>query len=210
MELTLPDRIKRLHVDARGYPVPWFVDWVQGKPDFRIIDGRKKRRAVKENRCFICREPLGKQLAFVIGPMCAVNRVSSEPPSHRDCAEYAAAVCPFLTRPHMHRREGGIPAEATDAPGISLAHNPGVTLIWITRSYGIIPVRDGWLLSLGDPEELLWRAHGRDATRQEILDAIHKGLPHLRRVAEFEGALAVRKLDESVERAMKLIPRDVA
>jgi hypothetical protein len=188
--------------------VPWFVDWVQGRPDFRIIDGRKKLLAVRENRCFICGQPLGRHLAFTIGPMCAVNRVSSEPPSHRDCAEYAASICPFLSRPHMHRRDGGIPVEATDAPGIPLDHNPGVTLIWITRSYGIIPVRDSWLLSLGDPEELIWRAHGRDATRQEILDAIHKGLPHLRRVAEFESPAAVRALEEKIETVMKLIPRE--
>src|SRR5262245_39698608 len=83
-----PPRIKRLPLDARGYPVPWFVAYVDGVPDFRIVDTPKIGVAWNKQRCWICGGQLGRYLAFAIGPMCAVNRVSSEPPSHLECAMY--------------------------------------------------------------------------------------------------------------------------
>src|SRR5262245_2742625 len=94
----VPERMRKLPLH-RGYPVPWFVEWIEGVPDFRIMDGRKLVRAVKEKRCWVCGELMGSYLAFTIGPMCAVNRISAEPPSHRECASFSARGCPFLTRP---------------------------------------------------------------------------------------------------------------
>jgi hypothetical protein len=76
----LPERIKQLPIDERGYPIPWFVDWVDGKPEFRAMDGRKLVRAIKERLCWVCGQPLGVNLAFVAGPMCGINRVSSRTP----------------------------------------------------------------------------------------------------------------------------------
>ena len=36
-----PDHIMRLPVDGRGYPVPYFASYFDGKPDFRVIDRDK-------------------------------------------------------------------------------------------------------------------------------------------------------------------------
>src|ERR1041385_2432550 len=91
----LPARLRKLPVE-RGYPVPWFVAFVDGHYDFRVIGPGKIARAVQENRCWICGDTLGSYLCFPIGPMCAINRVTSEPPSHRECAEWSARACPFL------------------------------------------------------------------------------------------------------------------
>jgi hypothetical protein len=39
-ELTeLPLRMRGLPLDERGYPVPWFVAWIDGKPEFRCRYG---------------------------------------------------------------------------------------------------------------------------------------------------------------------------
>lgn len=42
--ITLPDQLpshmKQLKRDDVGRPVPWFVAWVDGKPDFRKCGGR--------------------------------------------------------------------------------------------------------------------------------------------------------------------------
>lgn len=94
----LPPRIAKLPTDERGYPVPYFVEWIDGKPDFRVMSSKNLARAVKYRRCWICGEELGRFLCFTIGPMCGVNRISSEPPSHYDCARFAVSACPFLTR----------------------------------------------------------------------------------------------------------------
>ena len=34
-----------------------------------------------------------------------MNRTSAEPPSHRDCAEFAVKACPFLTQRELTRRK---------------------------------------------------------------------------------------------------------
>lgn len=101
----LPERMADLPVDDRGYPVPWFVAWHDGKPEFRAMDPAKFARAIKEKRCWVCGERLGVNLCFVAGPMCGINRTSSEPPSHLMCARWSAQNCPFLSNPRMVRRE---------------------------------------------------------------------------------------------------------
>lgn len=150
--------------------------WIDGVPDFRIVARGKVAEAVSGNRCFICGEPLGRWLTFPVGPMNAINRTAPEPPSHKECATYAALVCPFLVRPAKGRRESNLPAgHALDshAPGLAMAHNPGVTALWTTRDQQ--PFTDdkgGILFRMGDPSEVLWFAEGRPATRAEAREAL--------------------------------------
>jgi hypothetical protein len=202
----MPARFRRLPISPDGFPVPRFVEWVDGKPDFRVIDGRWMRRAVGERRCWLCGEQLGKYLAFVIGPMCAINRVNSEPPSHLECARFAARACPFLTQPHRKRNPHELPDNHTQAAGIPLARNPGATLIWVTRLYQLMPTKNGMLFSLGAPTSLEWYARGRTATREEAMGSIDSGLPALRKIAELEGPEAVAELEEQAKQAMALLP----
>jgi hypothetical protein len=225
----LPARIRKLPVDERGFPVPWFVQWFHpngtpvketfpgpaDKPDFRVIDSRKRAAAVRQRLCWVCGEPLGVYLAFVIGPMCAVNRISSEPPAHRECAEFSACACPFLTKPKVERREG-LPAGTMDAAGVGLERNPGVALVWITRSYKAFraPQRqapdgrvsnEGALFKIGDPIEALWFAEGRRARREEIMASIDSGMPLLREAALLDGGEAVEELSRRYDQALQLV-----
>jgi len=222
----LPRRIKMLPVDERGYPVPWFVQWFHADgspcryapdpfvdhPDFRVADARKKVAAVQENLCWVCGEQLGKYLAFTIGPMCAVNRVSSEPPAHRECAEFSARACPFLTKPKVVRRENDITPRAEEAPGQMLMRNPGVALVWVTLKYKILHTSDprpgGFLLQVGPPACLFWYCEGREATRAEVAASILSGLPALRDAAEAEGPEAVKNLQRQIVAMEDLLPHE--
>jgi hypothetical protein len=207
----MPDRVARLPLDPRGYPIPWFVNIdKEGVADFRIIGPGKVERAVKQGVCWICGERLGVNRAFVIGPMCAINRISSEPPSHRDCAEYGARACPFLTRPHMRRRENDLPEVIVPAAGFGVDRNPGATLVWITKDYEIRNAEHGapgLLFHLGDPLETLWYAEGRAATATEIWTSVRTGLPILFEQARAQGPEAVQDLNEACRRALPLLPR---
>lgn len=106
-ELEIPERL----VDrprARGFVVPWFVGQLDdGSYDFRTAEASKIAIAVRGKLCWMCGQPIGRFQVFIVGPMCAINRTSAEPPSHRDCAEYAAAVCPFLVQREGKRRTVG-------------------------------------------------------------------------------------------------------
>jgi hypothetical protein len=199
--IPLPDRMKRLPIDERGYPVPKFVPWIDGKPEFRGMDGYHLRDCVRRRRCWLCGEPLGVYMTFAIGPMCAVNLLSSEPPSHLACAEYAVKACPFLTQPRMRRNEKDMPEDAT-AAGIAIRRNPGVILLWTTRSY---KVEQGPLFRIDKPEQLAFYAEGRKATREEIDRSIETGLPLLRGVAETDGPGASELLEAMIATGMKLV-----
>lgn len=200
-----PANLLRLPRDVRGYPVPWFVKWYDGKPDFRVIAEGKFERAVAGRRCWICGEILGRYLSFVVGPMCTVNRTSAEPPSHRDCANYAAMHCPFLATPRMHRREKNLP-EHKEMPGFAILDNPGVCAVWTTTRFGTYATRTGPMIELGEPTNVAWFAHGRGATRVEILDAMTRGIPKLAALCRTADDRVL--LDDMVRMAQRWIPRE--
>lgn len=215
-----PSHMRRLPIDARGYPVPWFVQWVegegdemrevlpgQGRPEFRMMDRGKWKRAVRDKLCWVCGAPLGKLYAFLIGPMCAVNRVSAEPPNHLECAEYSAINCPFMARPKAQRREAGLPEHPSALGGIAIMRNPGVGLVWMTKSYKVEDDNmGGKIIRIGPPLNLEWFAEGRRATRAEILASIESGLPTLREVAQLDGPEGIAALERQVAVALELVP----
>lgn len=213
-----PPSMRRLPLDERGFPVPWFVAWLneartaelppgEGRPDFRVIGSDRIPRAVRYELCWICGQRLERPpVACVIGPMCAVNRVSSEPPSHISCARFAAQACPFLTRPQMRRRKAGLEELQDDTPGVAIDRNPGVTLVWITNSVTFQSrVR---LFDVGEPVAVEWYAHGRPATRDEVLASIETGLPALRAICDRDRdpAGAHDELGKRTDAAMQLLP----
>lgn len=225
--LTMPGNIRRLPISPLGWPVPYFVAWFDrdgkpcadgdGIPDFRITDPVKIARAIKESRCWICGQaPMGVYKCFVIGPMCSINRCISEPPSHRDCAIYAARICPFLAKPNMVRNESGGLYEngklrdgVNEAAGHGLKRNPGAVCVWITKSFNTFrpdPGKPGILFSLGRPIDVMWFAHGRRATRKEVMDSIDSGYPLLEDIARQEGSEAIAALKTQREMAMALVP----
>ncbi len=181
----MPERIRKLPT-LRGFPVPWFVAKVDGEFDFRVMDGPKLVQAIQQKRCWVCGEPLGKRMSFVIGPMCGINRTNAEPPSHRECAEYSAKHCPFLTRPHMKRREDEITDAGTMA-GHGIKRNPGCCAVWTVTRYRLFPDgRGGVLFDIGSPLEVDWYAEGRQATRAEVMASIESGIPLLEAACDSE------------------------
>jgi hypothetical protein len=226
-DISLPDMpasIAKLEVDERGYPIPFFVDYLpDGTPEFRAADAKKLVRCVKEALCWVCGEKLHASrlgfkstLAFAIGPMCVVNRISAEPPSHPACAEWSARNCPFLARPHAKRREDehfNAQVQAELQPGIPLRRNPGVTAVWYCGGFQIQPTKTGPLFNVGKlTKPISWWKEGRTATREEIMESISTGLPSLQATCAEEAtpelrAAALADLDRALITALKLVPR---
>lgn len=202
----LPARMKRLAIDERGYPVPWFVAWVNGKPEFRVADSAKMFRARRYGYCWICGKNDGAVKTFLIGPMCVVNRVTSEPPCHADCAQFAALACPFLTLPRSQRRTANMPEGTNDPAGVMVERNPGVCCLWTTNRWRLFNAGNGLLYRLGDPTHAVFYAEKRLASREEVLASIDSGMPVLRRLAEEDGIKAVVALESEYCRALPLLP----
>jgi hypothetical protein len=201
-----PAAIQTLRVEKRGYPVPAFVPWIDGEPEFRAIYPDSAERFHRDRLCWICgRKNIGGS-AFVIGPMCGVNRVAPEPPSHLLCARFAVQACPFLSQPLAKRNARNLP-EHEPPPGVMIPRNPGVTAIWITSTYRAETQPEGGLLfRIGSPIRVEWWCEGRAATLKEVMHSVETGLPALREIAEHNGPDEVAALRDQVMRFAKLMP----
>jgi hypothetical protein len=212
---SLPFRMRGLKRDPKrgNVPVPWFVPWIGDTPEFRAMSPYKWMKAITDKLCWVCGEKLGATMAFTIGPMCGINRTTAEPPGHPECARWSACNCPFLANPRMVRREDetmNAEIQAALMPGHAILRNPGVTLLWFTRSYSLFPDGKGkYLIELGDPEFVEWYAERRFATRDEVMKSITTGLPALEAVAaQEEGGL--QALNEHVSAFFPYLPARTA
>lgn len=223
LPLPMPTRIANLPV-YRGYPVPWFVEWIEGDPphampigegtpEFRIMSSARLQRAIRERLCWVCGEPLSDYASYVAGPMCAVNRTSAEPPSHPPCARWSATACPFLSRPHMRRRDAGLPEDLRvdgehHVAGTMIKRNPGAVMVWTISGPVMLKGdgRGGVLFHIGEPRKVSWFSQGRVATREEVLLSIETGLPLLEKEAKLDGPEAEEELRQMVEAIQVFLP----
>lgn len=199
-------RIARLPI-MRGYPIPWFVAKVNGQYDFRVADPKKYQEAIKFRKCWVCGTPMGRLVSFVIGPMCTINRISGDPPSHTECATWASRNCPFLAKPNMVRRDDAITQDLTSG-GTMIKRNPGVHVIWTCKSYKPLIHGEGYIFQLSEPETLTWHTERRTATRAEVEASIEAGLPELWAMAKAEGEEAEKELALYIEDAKRFLPVD--
>lgn len=176
----LTPRIAKLPVDERGYPIPFFVAYVNGKPEFRAADGKKFMQCLLQKLCWVCGQRIQSPVVFPIGPMCVLNRITAEPPSHEECAQWSVKGCPFLSKPQMTRRDHEELSKATATAGIMIERNPGVICLWKTRAFHTIRDGDKRLFHIGAPLAVSWWREGRMATRAEVMESVNTGLPILR------------------------------
>lgn len=163
-EVPIPLRLDARPRAANGFPIPYLVVIVDGRPDFRISDPDKWLECNLHKLCALCGQPLKKRGWFVGGPLCHENRIFLDPPMHRDCAEYALKVCPYLAMPRGHFSN----VEKRPAP------------LPITVSQMVAPERperfmlactDEWKLAVGNNDpfivaspwtEVHWYRHGEE------------------------------------------------
>jgi hypothetical protein len=201
-----PFNIQALPVDKRGYPVPWFAEWIGGEPEFRVVDPRKIAYATQQRLCFICGRTLGRIKAFVIGPMCTINRISSEPPTHYECALFAVKACPFLSQPLARRNELNLP-DRMAPPGMMAQHNPGVVAVWATLHFKVeLEGAAKGLFTMGKPERVLWFTEGRPAQRREADRALAAGAARLNALIEPGDHEGYFQLGRDTAEALKHLP----
>lgn len=208
----MPERLQRRPIGSNGFVIPWFVTARDrdGEPDFRPTEQKRAVEAIRKELCWVCGLKLGRYRSFAIGPMCAINRVTAEPPMHRECAEYSVKVCPFMAKPKAKRNtvamhEGVKPGE--HAPGIMLQRNPGVVMLWHAQKGGYrwfnTKVGGAGLLCRleADPLGFDWYSEGRMATEDEVRHSVDTGLPHLWKLAKLDGPEAERDLGKQIAKA---------
>ena len=96
LAIEIPDFLSHLPVH-RGLPVPFSQAWFDGKPDFRTVDPNKTIQCVQEKLCAICGRQLGERSYFIGGEQSKASHLFTDPPQHKECAEFAAETCPFVS-----------------------------------------------------------------------------------------------------------------
>ncbi len=215
--VQMPSQVRALPRDSKGRPIPWFAAELDGGVrEFRIADANKRIRALRDQLCWVCGQNLPKKVTFALGPMCAINRITAEPPVHHACAVYSAQACPFMVRPQMVRRTGGLEniPNLVDAPGVHIDRNPGGMLLWTCYKFKLIRPTfgvPGVLISVGDPVEVSWWTQGRAATGAEVTAMLEAGYQRLgeecRHDPDPQSALA--QLTRQYTLARNLIPTTV-
>lgn len=189
------------------YRVPWFVTKRDeaGNPDFRVVELSRIREAVRFKLCWICGLRLGRDLAFCVGPMCIINRISAEPPQHEFCSLYAVRHCPFMSQGKARRPlSAELEAERIQDPTM-IERNPGVTAVWVTKRAKFLKDLARPVFVMGKPMRVSWWAGGVKATRAQVVESMNAGYQSLRDMAEAQGTLDT--LVQLTEAAQAYLPR---
>lgn len=122
--VPIPDRMKHLPLDRRGYPIPATVMIDDdGKAHFSVNVENIRQRLIKEDRCPICGGKLLRGRWSVGGPASAFHEHGAyiDPPMHYECVRYAMQVCPYLAMPSYTKR--------IDDKGVDYSKVPGDIII---------------------------------------------------------------------------------
>lgn len=162
MTVPVPDRMQKLPFDPKWkLPVPWFVPWIDGKPEWKLADGQKHLSAAIEKRCWCCGQHLlsGANVAFVTGPLGLMNETTTEAPCHVECAQYAAQACPWLANPSAVRGKASV--ESIKPEWYTPSH-PGVIGVVEVSRCGTSRVSTGfaWYWNTEDAVGLKWYFSG--------------------------------------------------
>jgi hypothetical protein len=145
-DLPMPERMQRLPLTEQGFPRLFFAPVKDGHVILRSVDVAKFHRCIQERLCWLCGEPLGPLMTFVVGAANTCTKLTFEPPCHYECAAYAMRACPFITNPEMRYRTAAW-------------EHPGRFALYTTSYYTVGPVTSGWpaaLITMGIPERIDW------------------------------------------------------
>lgn len=165
--LDIPKNMRGLKKLKSGTSIPFFVPVIDGKHDFRVMDPEAFRKACMLNLCWICGKKMGRFCTFVGGPLVAAQEISSEPPSHPECATFAAKVCPYMNGAEIRRNH--LP-EHTKPSAHGVDENSGITALCTSLGYKFIENSGSYLFKF-EKSEIVWLKHGKPATSDQVRDA---------------------------------------
>jgi hypothetical protein len=180
--IPLPEQLKHLPLDPRGYPI--FFGALVGKdgtPFFTINDERKRGKMIERDLCSICGKKLFKFRWFAGGPRSAFDEAGAyiDMPMHDDCVHYALRVCPYLAAPRYLREIGQRQADAARAKSdhmitidpTMIPERPEVFVAVLARGQKMVDSNVGYQQYVVPKRPYLaiehWR-HGQLLTNEEV------------------------------------------
>jgi hypothetical protein len=197
--IAIPDRMKHLKVDPRGFPIPYgVVIDLDGTAHFAVADEFIRQRTIAEGLCSICGTKLFRGRWLIGGPLSAFasNGCFLDPPMHDECAHYALQTCPYIALPRYRREIGPAKAKAADleqdflvmtAEEAETGRPAGDLFIALMTVNRIDLVHDGqYLKPRGEYRRVEYWRHGRQLSDAEGIGLLEQHYP------EIIGALEAR------------------
>ena len=97
--VEIPQLMKHLELDARGYPIPYIVMRDKtGKAHFALNDEQLTECCITNDLCSICGLEMKGDSWMIGGPMSTFHPQGCfiDIPVHHECGKYALQVCPYL------------------------------------------------------------------------------------------------------------------
>lgn len=154
-DVPIPDRMKHLRRDERGYPIP-VMALIQsdGKPIFNVNDEAVRQRVIIKDLCSLCGSKLYRGHWFAGGPASAFTAegVYVDPPMHAECVRYAMQVCPWLAAPNYSRRIDDKKVDRTKVDEkliitdpTMIPNRPRVFVVGMAVSQDLLVNKKGWV-----------------------------------------------------------------
>ena len=175
---NIPDSMAALPLDGRGLPVPHFVPWFDGEPDFSRVKPGALEFSHQNNLCWLCNEFLGVSKWFILDDITrCINRTASHLPSHRACAEFAAKNYPCMTQAQH-----------------------GCSCLWETNAYRVFTDLEGRItIDIGEASGATFWCDGRKASQEQVLESVRNSIGKLQAEAIGNGPMAMVELVRKVE-----------
>ena len=164
----IPDSLAQLPVDPRGYPIP---DGVWKNPeteewDFRVIDQRKRMRALKKYLCAVSGLPMEKGQYWFIGGLSSVEqRLFMDGPMRHEVAEFSLMTCPHLLLPNAQYRRVG--AEDRYHPQLSSDEKSKECMLGMAGSFKLQTYDDFPYVRAGPWRALSFWRNGKTISKEE-------------------------------------------
>lgn len=128
--MNIPEFLKHLPNDGRGYPVPFNVLIDQsGRAHFKVNKTEVTIFCMQNKLCTICGKPLRRDQWLIGGQLSAFHPrgAFNDPPTHKACGEFALMHCPYMSRRNF-KYTGEVDTAKIDQPEITGFYNPTQTL----------------------------------------------------------------------------------
>lgn len=108
-DFKLPEQMKGMAIDPRGYPIPYSLKDGQGGYNFRVSHVERMIHCVENKLCGVCGKKLHKDYSFFLGGNLTLqNCYNVDPSMHRVCAEFSLDTCPHIKFESAERRTHGL------------------------------------------------------------------------------------------------------
>jgi hypothetical protein len=164
-DIPIPELMNKFcERDSRGMPVPFVVLKDEaGKHHFKINDTAKTLQCIAGGLCAICGQKMRQDDRWMVGGIASAfdkNGIYIDHPVHKECAQYALQVCPYLASRNYDTTKTDLEKLAKKVVGSTILVNPTVDPDRLPLFVLLRPLQIGYFTSKQDSTDIRVKPFG--------------------------------------------------